>query len=372
MLDADIRGRNGGFTLNAQLRSEAGITILFGRSGAGKSTFIDMIAGLRKPDVGVVRVNGQVMFDGSAGIDIAPERRHVGYVFQDARLFPHYSVRGNLEYGLRRRGAEARHFSFDDIVALLELEALLTRRPATLSGGEGQRVAIGRALLSQPSLLLLDEPLSSLDVTSREQLIPFIARIGKDLAMPVIYVSHNIEEVVRLGDVMALMSAGRIIETGTVENIMSRLDLRPLTGRHEAGAVMTATVEGHDAAYGLTILKFADGKRILAPRVDLASGEETRIRIRARDVALALSEPSDSSVLNIFPGTVIESAPSGSEAQVEVSVDIGVPLSARITRKSMEKLDLRPGKQVYAMIKSVAVDRRSVGAPLESAAEAKR
>jgi len=367
MLDIDIRGRNGAFELDARLRSDRGITVLFGRSGCGKSTLVDMLAGLRKPESGHIRFGETTVFDRAANIDLAPERRRVGCVFQDARLFAHYDVRGNLEYGLKRRRSAGGPFRFDDVVELLEIGGLLQRRPATLSGGERQRVSIGRALLSQPTVMLLDEPLTSLDVASREQLIPFIERLGTELRLPVIFVSHVLDEVVRLGESMAVMSAGRIVASGTVEDIMSRLDLRPLTGRHEAGAVFAARVEAHDDEYGLSTLRFGERQRLQVPRVELSVGDMARVRIRARDVSLALSEPTGTSVLNAFEGTVVDSAPAGNDAQVDVMVDVGAPLTARITRKSFEKLGLSPGRKVFAMIKGVAVDRRSIAQPAERA-----
>lgn len=361
MLEVKVTGSQGTFTLDAELRAERGNTMLFGRSGSGKTTLVDMLAGLRRPASGRIRLGDQVVYDSAAGIDTPPERRAVGYVFQDARLFPHLDVRGNLSYGLKRARRRAQGYGLDEIVDLLELGSLLARRPRSLSGGEAQRVSIGRALLRQPEALLLDEPLSSLDVTSRAQLVPFIARIGATFGKPVVMVSHSIEEVVRLGDQVALMSAGRVVETGPVGDIMSRIDLGPLTGRHEAGAVIDAVVEGHDAAFGLSRLRFGRDNLFHVPAVDLDVGDPIRVRIRSRDVALSLSPPLDSSFLNVLAGRVRAISPETTGSQVDVQLDVGVLMVARITKKSCDAMNLKPGKEVFALVKSVAIDSRSLG-----------
>lgn len=361
MLEVTVTARLGSFAIDARLQAGGGITMLFGRSGSGKTTLMHMLAGLLRPESGAIRFGDRIVFDSAAGIDLPPDARAIGYVFQDARLFPHLSVLGNLRYGLKRARRNGASHSCDDIIDLLELAPLLERKPATLSGGEAQRVAIGRALLRQPDVLLMDEPLSSLDIESREQLIEFIALIGRDVAKPVVYVSHSIEEVVRLGDNMALMSAGRIVEQGTVGDIMSRVDLGPLTGRHESGAVIDGVVEAHDAAYGLSAVRFAGKQRLYVPELKLKPGERIRVRIRSRDVALSSERHADSSYLNVLPATVTEIASPDGDPQIDVRLDAGVPILARITRKSRDAMKLEPGKQVFALIKSVAIDSRSLG-----------
>ncbi|MEQ8664483.1 MAG: molybdenum ABC transporter ATP-binding protein [Rhodospirillales bacterium] len=361
MLEIKVRLRQGDFLLDAELTADSGITVLFGRSGSGKTTLIDMLAGLRQPESGIIRMGDQVVFDSTARVNIAPERRAVGYVFQDARLFPHLNVRDNLAYGLKRARNRPQGYDLGEIVELLELGPLLNRRPRSLSGGEAQRVSIGRALLRQPEALLLDEPLSSLDVSSRAQLVPFIARIGATFGKPVVMVSHSIEEVVRLGDHMALMSEGRVIETGPVGEIMSRIDLGPLTGRHEAGAVIDAVVEGHDATYGLSRLSFGPDRSFQVPAVDLRVGEPLRIRVRSRDVGLSLTRPRDSSFLNVLPGRVHAIADEAVDSQVDVQLDVGVLMIARVTKKSCDAMGLVPGKEIFALVKSVAIDSRSLG-----------
>ncbi|MFQ5958974.1 MAG: molybdenum ABC transporter ATP-binding protein [Alphaproteobacteria bacterium] len=365
MIAVDVRRRIGDFALDVDFACDGGgVIALFGRSGAGKTTLVDLLAGLSRPDEGRIAVAGRTLFDSAAGIDVPPERRRLGYVFQDSRLFPHFDVRGNLRYGMRRGGDGRSRAEFDRIVGLLGLEPLLARRPQRLSGGERQRVAIGRALLASPELLLMDEPLASLDAPRKDEILAFIERLRDELAIPIVYVSHIMDEVIRLADEMVVLSDGKIAATGPVEEVTSRLDLRPLTGRHEAGAVLAARVEGHDERFDLTHLAFAGG-RLSVSRLDLAPGAGLRVRIRARDVSLALEPPRLSSVLNVFRGAVVD---VGSEPgpQVDVLLDVGTaevkaPLWARITRKSLADLELAPGKEVYALVKSVALDRHSMG-----------
>jgi molybdate transport system ATP-binding protein len=359
MLTVDVRARFGDFSLNATFEADARLTALFGRSGAGKTVLINILAGLAKPTDGFVRVDDRVLFDSRAGINFPPEKRELGYVFQEGRLFPHLNVRANLSYGMPRRKITTASFGFDDVVSLLELVHLLERRPRDLSGGEKQRVAIGRALLANPRLLLMDEPLASLDVSHKNEILPFIESLRDEMGLPIVYVSHAMEEVVRLADAMVLLSDGKVAAVGGVEDLTSRLDLRPLTGRYEAGSVVAVRVAGKDEIFGLTELTFA-GNRLRVPRIDLALGTELRVRIRARDVALSLSPPENISILNRFQGTVRE-IETGEGPQVDVLVDIGVPLIARVTRRSIHELGLAPGTPVWALIKAVAVDRHNLG-----------
>ncbi len=359
MLEVNVRGDFGDFHLDARFTTDARLTALFGRSGAGKTVLVNLLAGLATPQDGRIRVDDQVLFDSGVGIDLPPEKRRVGYVFQEARLFPHLNVVGNLSYGINLAPLLERHQDFDYIVDLLDLRSILKRRPRTLSGGEKQRVAIGRALLASPKLLLMDEPLASLDAARKNEILPFIERLRDELGLPIVYVSHAMEEVVRLADTVVLLSEGSVAAVGGVEELSSRLDLRPLTGRYEAGAVIAVTVDDQDPTFGLTALTFA-GNRLLVPRLDLPEGAELRVRIRARDVALSLTRPTGISVLNVFPGT-IRQIDTGEGPQVDVLVDVGVPLIARITRKSVHDLGLEVGRAVYTLIKAVALDRTSVG-----------
>ncbi len=362
-IEVDVRRRFGSFALDVSFASaESGVIALFGRSGAGKTSIVNLIAGLERPDEGHIVVAGRTLFDSRSGIDVPPERRRLGYVFQDSRLFPHLSVRSNLRYGMRR--GEDGCVTFDRVVGLLGLEQLLDRRPQLLSGGEAQRVAIGRALLACPKLLLMDEPLASLDAARKDEILNFIERLRDDLSLPIVYVSHIMDEVVRLADEMVVLSDGRVAAVGPVEDMTSRLDLRPLTGRHEAGAVLATRIEAHDDTFDLTYLTFPGG-RLSVSRLALPLGVDIRVRVRARDVSLALEPPRRSSVLNVFRGTIVDiGAEPGS--LVDVLLDVGVPehktiLWARITRKSVQELGLAPGTKAFALVKTVALDRHSLG-----------
>ena len=360
MIEIDVTRARKKFSVDLNFSMEThGITTLFGPSGSGKSTLIDMIAGLLKADRGRISLGDYTLFDSSAGIDLPPERRRLGYVFQDARLFPHMNARANLRYGMRRRPAAEHRIGEDDVIGLLGLDRLLDRRPAQLSGGERQRVAIGRALLVSPELLLMDEPLASLDQPRKNEILPFIRRMPRELGIPVIYVSHALEEVITLSDRVVVLQEGQVRAMGEVEDILSRSDLAPLTGRFWAGAVIRARVTSHDTGYSLTNLDFGGGT-LQVPRLDHPEGAEVRIRVRSRDVSLALSAPTDSSVLNAIPAIVQEISPDGA-AQADVVLDAGgTRLLARITRKSVDALSLVPGSSVHAMIKAVSVERPSV------------
>ena len=360
MIDVDIERRVGDFELSVAFRAEAPVVGLFGRSGSGKTTIVNAIAGILRPRRGRIVINGVALFDSVRGIDVAPERRRLGYVFQDDLLFPHLDVEANLLYGYRRSSEPAHVIDPDHVTELLGLRALLNRMPETLSGGERQRVAIGRALLAQPRLLLMDEPLASLDLRRQNEVLRYIEQLRDDLAIPIVYVSHSVAEITRLADTVVLLSEGKSLAVGNVESVMGRMELRPHTGRHEAGAIIETSVVSHDLEFGLTTLGF-EGGELLVPSVEGLVGERVRVRIRARDVSIALERPVAVSILNVLEATV--TAISQEEgAIVDVGVTMGdTPLVARITRKSLAGLDLRPGQRVYALIKAVSLDRRSVG-----------
>ncbi len=363
-IEVDIGKRLGDFTLDARFTSAAsGITALFGRSGSGKTSLVNALAGLIRPDRGQIVVRGEILFSSRQGIDLPPERRRLGYVFQEDRLFPHYSVRGNLRYGMKRTSQDPT-LGFDHIVELLDLRSLLDRHPRDLSGGEKQRVAIGRALLADPRLLLMDEPLASLDIARKNEIIPFIERLRDELRLPIVYVTHAMEEIIRLADTLVLVSEGKVAATGTVEDLTSRMELASLTGRYEAGAVIRCAVTRHDPAYGLAELTFPGGT-LRIPQTDLPLGLEVRARIRARDVALALERPAGLSIRNVFPAKVTEIAETA-DALVDVRLDIGQPgepvaLWSRITRSARDELGLSIGMPVHALVKTVALDRGSLG-----------
>jgi molybdate transport system ATP-binding protein len=366
MLDVAIRKTLGSFLLDAAFRTDAhGVTALFGRSGTGKTSIIAGIAGLLRPDEGRVVVDGDVLYDSGAGIDVPVEHRRIGYIFQDARLFPHLSVRDNLRYGWKRAHAASRPIAFDAVVDLLGVGPLLDRRPRRLSGGEKQRVAIGRALLAQPRLLLMDEPLASLDAERKSEILPYVERLRDELRILIVYVSHAVEEVVRLANTIVLVEGGRVVAQGTPESLSHRLDLRPLFGRFEAGAVIDARVAAHDDGRQITRLEFG-GQALILPRLDVAPGTRLRVRIRSRDVILAVERPTGLSAQNVLAGRIAEIArEDGPYAEVKVDFSAGAVL-ARITNDSVDRLALAPGKAVYAVIKSVAIDGHSVSAaPLD-------
>jgi molybdate transport system ATP-binding protein len=364
MLEFDTRCDLGGFALDVAFRSDGRVTALFGRSGAGKSTVLNLIAGLARPSSGRIVVDGRTLFDSAAGVDLPPHLRRVGYVFQEGRLLPHLTIRQNLLYGkfFSRNGARMHPpvTSLDHAVELLGIGRLLERRPAALSGGEKQRVAIGRALLADPALLLLDEPLASLDAPRKAEILYYIERMRDDVRVPIVYVSHSLDEVVRLADNVVLVSDGKVLGSGTVPEMASSLALRPYVGRFEGGAVIEARVAAQDLESGLARLEFAGGV-LYVPDVDALTGETVRVRIRARDVSLALRRPEDVSIINVLPGTVAELG-AADGASLDVRLDIGgSPVLARITQHSALRLRLAPGKPVFAMIKAVSLDRRSVG-----------
>ncbi len=350
----------GDFELEVAFQAEAPIVGLFGRSGAGKTSLVNALAGVARPRRGRIVVNGETLFDSERGINLPPERRRLGYVFQDDLLFPHLHVEANLLYGFHRAPVAARVIEPAHVIALLGLQRLLRRLPDSLSGGEKQRVAIGRALLAQPRLLLMDEPLASLDVARRDEVLRYIELLRDDLAIPIVYVSHSVAEITRLADTVVLLAEGRALAVGKVDAVMGRLDLRPQTGRYEAGAVIDTVVAAHDSTYGLTSLRF-DGGELTVPNVEALVGERVRVRIRARDVSLALTRPQGSSIVNVLPATLVAIADDGGSI-VEAQLRVGdAALQARITRRSRVELGLAAGQQVYALIKAVSLDRRSVG-----------
>jgi len=330
-----------------------GVTVLFGPSGAGKSTIISAVAGLLRPDACRVEVDGLVLADTAAGVWLSPERRRVGMVFQDARLFPHMSVSTNLRFGMRR--AAPGPVKFDEVVELLGIGALLERRPHTLSGGERQRVAIGRALLAQPHLLLMDEPLASLDAARKAEILPYLTRLKTAMRLPVIYVTHALDEVVQLADSIVLVDAGRVVGSGSVSEIAARTDLL-LAQRDDAGALLLCRVVAHDVARELTRLE-GGGATFLVPLLDAALQSERRIRIPAREVILAGEPPDAISVQNIVPGTIrrIAGEPARRSMLVEIELPSGALLS-RVTPDAVARLGLSAGATVLALIKSTSIE----------------
>ncbi|MEQ8397095.1 molybdenum ABC transporter ATP-binding protein [Thalassobaculum sp.] len=365
MIHIDIRARLGRFALEAAFDVPTdGVTALFGRSGAGKTSILNAVAGLLQPTAGRIAIDDVTFFDSTARIDVPIPQRRLGVVFQDGRLFPHLTVRANLLYGAPRDPTlTAEPPSFDDVVALLGLSPLLDRRPPGLSGGERQRVAIGRALLMKPQALLMDEPLAALDGARKAEVLPMLAELRALRRVPIVYVSHQMDEVVRLADTLVLVSDGQIAAVGPVEDLTSRIDLRPLTGRHEAGAVLRGRVASIEPEWGLALIELGQ-QTFTVPATDLAVGQGLRVRIRARDVAIAVTPPSATSVLNALAGTIVNiAATDGPHVDIRISLLDGQHLWARITRKSAAALRLEEGCPVYALVKAGAIDRHSLGPP---------
>ncbi|MCW5717484.1 MAG: molybdenum ABC transporter ATP-binding protein [Bauldia sp.] len=342
-----------GFTLDVAFSAGAGVTALFGRSGAGKSTLAGIVAGLVRPKAGRVVLDGEVLLDTVAGIAVPARRRRIGVVFQEGRLFPHMTVEQNLLFGRRFRSGSSGREGMAAITELLGIERLLDRRPRTLSGGEQQRVAIGRALLMEPRALILDEPLASIDVPRRAEILPYLDRLKREMRVPILYVSHAIEEIARLADTVVVLDAGRVLAAGLAADIIARHGLPSLSPAEE-GVFLLATVDRTVAGQG-TILRHAAGE-LTVPVVAAPPGTVLRVRIHARDVALAVGEPGRLSFRNRLPATVSGIAAGDGDA-VTVALDVGgSPVLARITRDAVADLDIRAGSRVIALMKAVAVE----------------
>jgi molybdate transport system ATP-binding protein len=357
-IQVDVALRRGAFALDAAFTAGPGLTALFGRSGSGKTTLIDLIAGLARPDRGRIVADATTLVDTGTGLFLPPHRRRVGVVFQDARLFPHLSVRTNLAYGrvFGRQRADPTHFNA--VVGMLGIDHLLDRRPAGLSGGERQRVAIGRALLARPRLLLMDEPLAALDEARKAEILPAIERLRDEAGVPIVYVSHAVSEVARLATTVVVLEAGRVAAAGPAEAILRRADLAPVHDA-EAGALLDMVVEAIDPDTGLTHLAGAAG-RLLVPGLARPVGTRLRVRIPARDVLVATVPPRGLSARNILAGRISGMTAVGIEMAVEIACN-DVHLVARITRAAVRDLGLEIGQPVHAIVKSVAFDPAGIG-----------
>lgn len=352
MIRVAVRKALGDFALDAAFDAPNGVTAIFGRSGCGKTSLVNAVAGLLRPDSGRIAVGDTTLFDSAAGIDLATRHRRIGYVFQDARLFPHLSVDRNLTYG----GDHDR----DRIIATLGLENLLNRMPAALSGGEKQRVALGRALMCNPQLLLMDEPLAALDAPRKAEIMPYLARLRDEVKVPMLYVSHDVSEVARLATTLVIMEAGQVVAAGPVGEVLSDPEIVPLVGVRAAGAVMTARVAGRLLDDGLTELTFSGG-RLLLPGDFGTLGQTVRLRIAAQDVILSLQAPEGISALNVLPVTIDKIA-EGRGPGVAVGLRAGdTHLLARVTRRSAGRMNLAVGQSLFAIIKATAVGPEDVG-----------
>lgn len=358
-LVVEIGHRFADFTLDAGFEAPGGLIALFGPSGSGKTSVVNAVAGLLRPDRGRLIVGGRVLMDSGTGLFLPRHKRRIGYVFQDGRLFPHLTVRQNLLYGQRFLPRGEAVPALGPVVEMLGIGHLLDRYPLRLSGGEKSRVAIGRALLAAPLLLLMDEPFAALDEARKAEILPYVERLRDETAIPILYVSHHPAEVARLADKVVLMDHGRVADSGPPARLFSRIDLPELTQRGDAGAVIVTRIESHDPAMGLTRLKTGGGV-LYVPLLDRKPGALLRLRIQARDVLIARGPLPDMSALNILPGKIAEiGVPAGHE--VDLLLDCGGDrIMARITRSSLERLGLSPGNAVYAIVKSVAFDRWTV------------
>jgi molybdate transport system ATP-binding protein len=357
-LSVDITHPFGDFALNVAFNAPGGITALFGRSGTGKTTVVNAVAGLLQPESGRITLGDEVLFDKAAGISLPLHKRRLGYVFQDGRLFPHMSVRQNLSYGARFAPTDAKGPDIGEVCDLLGISALLDRRPGALSGGEKQRVAIGRALLSRPRMLLMDEPLAALDSARKEEILPYLERLRDQSDMPLLYVSHSVSEVARLATSVVVLEDGHVARFGTAERVLSDPDMVRQIGVREAGAVIPAILARHhdDGLSELTV----SGGQLFLPHLNSKPGAQTRVRVLAKDVMIALDKPVGVSALNILPARIL-SLRGGTGPGVIVQMQCGADrLLSRITRRSADALALAPGKDVFAVIKSVSVARGDV------------
>jgi molybdate transport system ATP-binding protein len=338
-----------------------GITAIFGRSGAGKTTLINMIAGLVKPEQGHIAINDKVLFDHQTQIHLPIHKRRVGYVFQDSRLFPHYTVQGNLKYG-------AQAFStaeLEEVCQLLDIKHLLKRYPRELSGGEKQRVAIGRALLSQPDLLLMDEPLASLDLPRKREVMPYLEQLAEKVDIPILYVTHSLSEIVRLAQHIVMLDNGTVIESGELTQVWQSHAMRPWQSFTEQSSLFEAQVVEHNPRYGLTQVLLGDNYTLWTQHYDAKPGSKLRVQIRASDVSLTLSQPTDSSIRNILKTFVVsiehcQQAPDRQSVIVELGLGSNQMLSASITRWALDELELKQGMEVFAQIKGVSISQRDI------------
>lgn len=357
-LDVDIQATLGRFKLDAQLQAGQGATVIYGRSGSGKTSLINAIAGLSSPQSGRITLDEQVLFDAALGINVPVHLRRIGYVFQDARLFPHLNVADNLDFGTRYADASLGKNHRKTVIEMLGIGALMQRRPGALSGGEKQRVALGRALLTAPRLLLLDEPLAALDTQRKEEILPYFERLRAQGGPPMIYVTHDMSEIVRLADHLCVLRDGKSVAQGTAEDVLADPANMKLIGVQDAGALITGVVD-HHASDGLSGIRLSAGM-LFVPRMAVTVGTSVRIRIRAQDVILSLSEPKDMSSQNVLPAKITairEGASSGFAIALSCGTD---RLLARITARALAQMELKVGQNIWAVLKANAMPPNAI------------
>jgi molybdate transport system ATP-binding protein len=352
MLAVTLSHDYGRFRLEAAFEAEPGVTALIGASGAGKSSVVSAISGMLTPQAGHIRTGDRVLLDTATRVNLPPHRRRVAQVFQDARLFPHLSVRDNLRYGWRRSGRRASEAQIDALINRLGIGGLLDARPRTLSGGESQRVALGRALLADPDVLLMDEPLAALDTSRKQEILPYFERLRDERQRPILYVTHALDEVARLADAVIVMEQGRIVDRGAVDDVLPRLSESAAEGKRSF--VIAAKVEAHEESYRITRYGIA-GTSVEGPLCRRVPGEMVRLRIRASDVLISLKKPEDISASNIIPAHVAGIDHTyGTDVIVRLETN-GVMLLSAVTRKTVERLALSPGRPVFAIIKALNI-----------------
>ncbi|MEM9580726.1 MAG: molybdenum ABC transporter ATP-binding protein [Pseudomonadota bacterium] len=360
MLTVSIRADLGQFRLNADMRASAGTTVLFGRSGCGKTSLVNIIAGLSRAQEAEISLDDTTLVDTKTGVFVPPHERQIGYVFQDARLFPHLDVAKNLDYGARFAANPLTGRDRAQLIDTLGIDHLLTRRPGALSGGERQRVALGRALMTRPRLLLLDEPLTGLDAARKDEILPYLDRLRGDRQPPMIYVTHDMNEIVRLADNLVVMRDGTCVVQGAATDVLSDPANVPLIGVQDAGALLTGTVAGHTSD-GLTRLQLSR-EELLVPKLEGDPGATVRVRLRAQHVALSLTPPADYSGLNVFAAQITEIKP-GQGPGVAVALQSGRDrFLSRLTARAVQDLGLKTGMTVFVLINASAVPAAALAA----------
>jgi len=353
MLTIDVQKVLGSLELDIKLDLPMqGITAIFGRSGTGKTSLINVLSGLSKPDKGSIQLGDRILCDSAKGIFLPPEKRKIGYVFQDARLFPHYTVAGNLTYGCRDKDQS----HFDDVVQLLGIDSLLQRYPSSLSGGEKQRVAIGRALLMKPDMLLMDEPLASLDLPRKQELMPYLEKLAKQVNTPILYVTHSLDEILRLADHMVMINKGKVVVAGNINSVWGSPEMRPWLPAKEQSSLISARVNHTHPDYALTQVMLNHDACLWVSKLHRLRGEWVRVRIHSNDVSITKAKPEQTSIRNILMARIDKILSVNEEEKVAVRLRVGeAQIWANLTLWAADELCLKVGDEVFAQIKGVSV-----------------